>query len=60
MLNVPRFMESLLSIFRMYWDHEPGRDALPRVWLLLLPLPAKRGEGRGEGPDSIWTFEVRC
>ncbi len=41
-------MGSLLSIFRMHWDHEPGRDALPRVRLPLLPLPLG-GEGWGEG-----------
>jgi len=44
MFDVPRLMESLLSTFRMHWDHEPGRDALPSVRLPLLPLPAKRGE----------------
>ena len=25
MFDVSRFMESLLSIFRLHWDHEPGR-----------------------------------
>ena len=24
--SLPKFMESLFSIFRMHWDHEPGKD----------------------------------
>jgi hypothetical protein len=26
MFDVPRFMESLLSLLRMHWDHEPATD----------------------------------
>src|SRR5438552_11688895 len=39
-------MESLLSLLRTHWDHEPDRHPSP------CPLPAKRGEGGrrpGEG-----------
>ncbi len=38
-----RFMESPLSFFRMHWDHEPDWHPSP------CPLPARRGEGWGEG-----------
>ncbi len=68
MFDVPWFMEYPLSTFRLHWNHEPGRDALPRVRLPLLPLPAKRGEGRGEGfvfcllslDVRCWMFDVGC
>src|SRR5213076_2021610 len=39
-------MESLLSLLRTHWDHEPDRHPSP------CPLPARRGEGGrrpGEG-----------
>src|SRR5438552_19155453 len=35
-----RFMESLLSLLRTHWDHEPDWHPSP------CPLPARRGEGR--------------
>src|SRR5438552_7827899 len=41
-----RFMESLLSLLRTHWDHEPDWHPSP------CPLPARRGEGGrrpGEG-----------
>src|SRR5438094_532332 len=36
-------MESLLSLLRTHWDHEPDWHPSP------CPLPARRGEGRERG-----------
>src|SRR5205814_9180628 len=43
-----RFMESLLSLLRTHWDHEPDWHASP------CPLPARRGEGgRRPGDGAV-------
>src|SRR5207247_740467 len=51
----PGFMESLHSLLRMHWDHEPDWHPSP------CPLPARRGEGGrrpGEGRfmESLLSF----
>ena len=44
-----RFMESLLSIFRMHWDHELVRGGTPLVWSPAFRRfgPAKAGTPNG-------------
>ena len=53
--GVGRFMESLLSLWRMHWDHEPRRDRRRRASVLDCgsPLPLLRPRTRAESARGL-------
>src|SRR5881396_3746996 len=54
-LGVGRFMESLLSLSRMHWDHEPQRGGRWRASVLDCgsPLPLLRPRTRSESARGL-------
>ncbi len=62
----PKFMESLLSILHMHWDHEPGRAGSPlpaaNVWWVARLAEHRqkaRTEWRALPGNACWSF-IRC
>src|SRR6184192_2486965 len=53
--GVGRFMESLLSLLRMHWDHEPRRGGRWRASVLDCgsPLPLLRSRTRSESARGL-------
>src|SRR6266516_1211425 len=64
--GVGRFMESLFSLARMHWDHEPRRGGRRRASVLdcgsplpLLRLRTRSESARGQAHSKTWRYGGR-